>query len=413
MANSRKDLKGAKLHSGEHQRKSDKRYMYIYQDPMGRKKYIYANDLIELRRKEDKLKRDQLDGLDIYAAGKATINSTFERYMSTKMDLKDSTKSNYESTYDHLIRDDFGNKKLVDVKYSDILQFYFYLLKERNLSIYTVESVHGLLHPTFELAVRDDIIRKNPTDGIIKEVSKRLGATRNIRHSLTPEQQKAFMEFVANSPVYYHWWPLFTVLFGTGLRIGECSGLRWQDIDLEEGTISVNHSLVYFPQPGSRTSKLRVSTPKTVAGCRTVPMMAVVKDAFRLEKENQLAHGGLCNSKIDGMSGFIFQNRYGDPLNPQSVNRTIKRIVNDYNCEEALDAAKEKREALILPLFSCHHCRHTFATRLCEVEENPKVIQSVMGHKEVATTYEIYADSSDRKNRESLNKLATKLDDVF
>jgi integrase len=142
-------------------------------------------------------------------------------------------------------------------------------------------------------------------------------------------------------------------------------------------------------------------------------MMAVVKDAFRLEKENQLAHGGLCNSKIDGMSGFIFQNRYGDPLNPQSVNRTIKRIVNDYNCEESLEAAKEKREAILLPMFSCHHCRHTFATRLSEVEENPKVIQSVMGHKEVATTYEIYADSSDRKNRESLNKLATKLDDVF
>ena len=85
MANSRKDLRGNILYKGEHQRKSDKRYMYIYNDPIGRKKYIYAENLLELRRREEKLKRDQLDGLDIYAAGLATINSTYDRYISTRI----------------------------------------------------------------------------------------------------------------------------------------------------------------------------------------------------------------------------------------------------------------------------------------------------------------------------------------
>ena len=77
MAKTRKDLRGRALRKGEVQRKSDQRYMYTYTDPLGRRKFIYANDLTELREKEQKLQRDQLDGLDLYAAGKATVNDTF------------------------------------------------------------------------------------------------------------------------------------------------------------------------------------------------------------------------------------------------------------------------------------------------------------------------------------------------
>lgn len=248
MAKARKDLRGRALKKGEIQRKDDQRYMYTYTDPLGRRKFIYANDLTELREKEQKLQRDQLDGLDLYAAGKATINDTFDRYMSTKFDLRDSTRSGYLYTYDRWVRDEFGLKRLVDIKYSDVLQYYMYLLNEKGLALGTVDSVHSLLHPTFQLAVRDDIIRKNPTDGVMKEISRKGGKNRGIRHALTVEEQRAFMEYIANHPVYYHWWPLFTVLLGTGCRIGECLGLRWQDLDFEKRVISVNHSVVYYAQ---------------------------------------------------------------------------------------------------------------------------------------------------------------------
>ena len=157
----------------------------------------------------------------------------------------------------------------------------------------------------------------------------------------------------------------------------------------------------------------RISTPKTKAGCRVIPMMDVVKEAFRLEKENQLAHKGLNQTEIDGYSGFVFQNRNGSVVNPPTVNDAIKRIYTQYNSEELLDSAREKREPIIIPHFTCHYLRRTFATRLCEVEENPKVIQAVMGHKQISTTYEIYADASNRRNKESLNKLADKLNDLF
>lgn len=103
---------------------------------------------------------------------------------------------------------------------------------------------HTLLHPTFQLAVRDEIIRKNPTDGVLTEIKKSSEQTTGVRHALTIPQQRAFMEHIANHPVYCHWWPLFTVLLGTGCRIGEALGLRWDDLDYERRTININHSLV-------------------------------------------------------------------------------------------------------------------------------------------------------------------------
>ena len=91
------------------------------------------------------------------------------------------------------------------MKYSDVLQFYYYLLNEVKISLGTLDTVHCLLHPTFQLAVRDEIIRNNPTDGVMKEISRESGKNRGIRHALTVEQQRAFMEYIANHPIYYHW----------------------------------------------------------------------------------------------------------------------------------------------------------------------------------------------------------------
>lgn len=409
MAKVRKDLRGRSLRKGEVQRSSDKRYMYTYTDPMGRRKFIYANDLAELREKEAKLMKDQLDGLDLYVAGKASVNDTFDRYMSTKYNLRESTKSSYLYTYDHYVRDTFGKKRIADIKYSDVLQFYYYLLNEVKISLGTLDTVHCLLHPTFQLAVRDEIIRNNPTDGVMKEISRESGKNRGIRHALTVEQQRAFMEYIANHPIYYHWWPMFTVLLGTGCRIGEALGLRWQDLDYDKRTISINHSLSYYQKPESNKSVLRISKPKTEAGIRTIPMLDIVKDAFEMLYEEQLENG-FNESEIDGMSGFIFCNRFGTVPNPQTVNHTIKRIANSYNADEVVRAKKERRNPIILPNFSCHHLRHTFCTRLCENETNLKVIQSIMGHRNIETTMDIYAEATEEKKQESFENLAAKLD---
>lgn len=242
-----------------------------------------------------------------------------------------------------------------------------------------------------------------------EEIKKSSEQTTGVRHALTIPQQRAFMEHIANHPVYCHWWPLFTVLLGTGCRIGEALGLRWDDLDYERRTISINHSLVYYPVGESRNSVLHISKPKTEAGVRTIPMFDTVKDAFEMLHEEQ-KESGWNDVEIDGMSGFIFCNRFGNVPNPQSVNRAIKRIIADYNAGEEVEAKKQHREAVLLPDFSAHHLRHTFCTRLCEKETNLKVIQSVMGHKDIQTTMDIYAEATEEKKQESFERLAATLD---
>ncbi len=412
MANKRKDSKGNILKKGECVRKSDGLYVYTFRDPIGKRQYIYANNIVELREKEKELCRDQLDGLDMYARGRSTVNMTYDRYMATKNNLRDSTFYGYQYTYDHLVRNTFGMKMISEVKYSDVLQFYLYLLNDKKLKLTTLDSVHCVLHPTFQLAVRDDIIRKNPTDGVMAEVTKNSGESRGKRHALTRDQQKIFMDYVAEHPVFSHWWPLFTVLFGTGARIGEAISLRWEDVDLEKGFIEINHAVSYYPTKGDKSAQLHVHFPKTRAGIRRIPMMDVVKDALIMAKEEQ-EDEGVVQPVLEGLTGFIFLNKYGDVMNPQSVNRIIKRIVNNYNYEEELEAAREHREPFLLPPFSCHICRHTFATRLCESCTNYKVIQSVMGHKQIETTLDIYADASDEKNKDVFDGLADDFNDLF
>ena len=98
-----------------------------------------------------------------------------------------------------------------------------------------------------------------------------------------------------------------------------------------------------------------------------------------MEREHQKATG-CCNiMELDGMSNFIFYNRNGIIHNPAAINRAIKRLVADCNAKEIIRAKREKREPVIVPMFSSHIARHTFCTRLCENDVNVKVIQTIMG----------------------------------
>ncbi len=409
MAKARKDNKGRALRKGESQR-ADSTYVYTYTDPFKKRRFVYARDLQTLREKEKALVKDQLDGLDTYLAGKATLNFVFDRYMSTKYDLRKSTRANYTYMYDHYVREGFGQRLISEIRYSDVLYFYYYLLNERHLQANTVDTIHTVLHPTFQMAVRDEIIRNNPSEGVMADIKRKAGKNKGIRHALTLEQQRAFMNYTANNPVFCHWHPLFTVLLGTGCRIGEVIGLRWEDLDFEKRVISINHSVVYYALEGAETRKsvFHVSLPKTAAGIRTIPMMDAVYDAFQEEYEAQ-KENGFNSTIIDGMTGFIFCNRFGNLHNPQTINRTIRRILETYNMEETIRAKKEKRPPVIIPYFSCHHLRHTFCTRFCEQETNLKVIQAVMGHADIETTMNIYAEATEAKKKEAIENLSHNL----
>ena len=86
-------------------------------------------------------------------------------------------------------------------------------------------------------------------------------------------------------------------------------------------------------------------------------MLDTVKDAFEMMQEEQV-ESGLDDTEIDGMTGFIFCNRYGNVPNPQCVNRAIKRIIADYNAGEEVAAKKQRREAV---------CFRTFRHTICAI----------------------------------------------
>ena len=189
----------------------------------------------------------------------------------------------------HFVRDGFGKKKIREIKYSDVLFFYNYLIDERGLKVATLDNVHTTLHPAFDMAVRDNLIRLNPTDGVMAAIKKTPGRVKGVRHALTKEQQKHFLEYVEECPLLNKWLPLFTILLGTGMRIGEAIGLRWEDVDFDRHMISINHNLVYYTHDyeRERLSKKQISLPKTAAGVRVIPMMPQVFDAFMYLYEYQ------------------------------------------------------------------------------------------------------------------------------
>lgn len=409
MAKQRKDPKGRVLRKGEIYQDAQKRYMYVYKSPDGERSYIYSKDLMKLRAREEQLIKDQLDGLDVYSMGKSDLNFVFDRYINSKTELRSSTRYNYEYTYDHYVRKGFGKKKIADIKYSDVLYFYMSLLDD-GIGISTVENVQTVLHPTFKLAVRDAIIRTNPAEGVMAEIKRKSKKNSGVRHALTVEQQEAFLGYLYDNERLARWKNIIVVLLGTGCRIGEIIGLRWDDINLDERVININHAVTYYPRTeNSYKCEFEVSYTKTEAGNREIPMLPAVYEALMNEKQFQEETGLVCNAVIGGMSNFIFFNRFLNIHNPQAVNRAIKRIREDYNREEVIRAKKEKRQPVILPHFSCHHLRHTFCSRLCENETNVKLIQEIMGHKDIQTTLDIYAEVTLTKKKQSFEELADKL----
>lgn len=416
----RKDNKGRILKDGESQR-PDGTYRYRYTDATGKRRDVYSSRLVptdklvpgsksdlSLREKEKLINRDLEDGIKAQVENKATLNDMFHLYMSGKTKLKDSTRTNYIYMYEKYVKDTLGTKQIKDIKYSTIYSFYCNLIDNLNFKPNSMEIIHTILHPVFRLAVRDNHIRTNPTDGVMKEIKQTYNWEKPKRIALTIPEQEAFMRFISESRIYSRWQPMMTVFLGTGCRVGEIIGLRWADCDFEKGIISINHNTLYRKYNGENESRFHITTPKTDAGTRIIPMLSDVKRALLTEYNYQLKYG-FCDEVVDGYSGFIFQNRYGSLFTAHDINRAIERIYKAHNEQEATKAEKEKRQPLLIRHFSAHNLRHTFCTRFCENESNLKVIQEIMGHADIETTMNIYAEATAEKKQESFAKLEGKI----
>lgn len=401
MTEKRKDNKNRILKEGEHQRPNGT-YEYKWRDRRGKRHSIYAKTLPELREKELDVLRDVLDGIREDKKD-LTINDLYHRWEQLKRGLKDNTFQNYRYMFSQFVEPDFGKSRVAELKRTDVREFYNYLADERHLKSSTIDSVHTVLHQVLELAVEDDYIRYNPSDNALKELKKAHCNDSEKRRALTFAEQQLFEDFLSKPGQYQKWQPIFTVMLWTGLRVGEITGLRWCDIDLENGMIDINHTLVFYSKGEKEGCTFAVNTPKTEAGKRVVPMLPKVKEAFLQEKQLQEDFGIKCTATIDGYTDFIFINRFGGVQHQGTLNKALRRIIRDCNYE-VLDKHNGSKEPVLLPKFSNHSLRHTFTTRMCEAGVNIKAMQDILGHADAETTMDIYAEAThDLKRAEMIS----------
>lgn len=416
MSGKRRDAKGRVLRRGESQRK-DGKYEYKYTDINGVRRSIYSWRLVAtdkipsgarecepLRDMIAQIEKDLSDGIHIYGAHKTTLNEAFDRSINNRPDLKESTKQMYSEFYNMYARHTIGNKKAASITYSDIAELYKDLLDDKNLNIGTVNNLNAAINVAFNTLLRDDMIRKNPTELVMSEIRKSYRGLFTKRHALTIEQQNEFLNYIKNSKFSY-WYPIFTVMLWTGCRVGELCGLRWSDCDFQNNTISINHILVYDRAKSNKFS-FRISTPKSKAGYRTIPMFDEVRDILLEKKQRKDGHS---NVEVDGYSGFIFTTKTGQPMSSVNLNSALSNIIDAYNSELEVLCRKDGVCRTKLPKISCHILRHTFCTRYCEVEDDVKVVQEIMGHSTVSITLDVYTDITLQRKQQSIKRFSEKM----
>ena len=403
----RKDNKRAVLKTGELQR-ANGTYSFNWYDINGKRHYIYGKTLEELRLKEKEITKMTVNGLN--PAGRfKTLNDIYDIWTEVKRGLKTNTFENYKYTYKMYVKDSLGKKKIDTIKKTDVRRFYNTLADERGLSFSVLENVQSVIHQLFDLALEDGYIANNPSDNVLKEIKKAHSFKTEKRRGLTLSEQNLLLKFVKEHAVYRHWYPMLAIMIGSGMRIGEITGLRWCDIDMEKGIIDINHNLVYFNHSEDAYKKgcyFECHDPKTQAGIRQIPMLGIVKEAFE-EQKRYLEEAELeCSVVIDGYTDFIFLNKDGKPLHQGTVNKAIRRITRD--CNDA-EFEKNPQPRVLLPHFSAHSLRHTFTTRCVEAGMNIRVLMMILGHEDVTTTMNIYTDCTP----EMIDKSYSGLEELF
>lgn len=191
----------------------------------------------------------------------------------------------------------------------------------------------------------------------------------------TPAELRAFLVCIESSDHY----PLLRVASMTGLRRGELCGLRWVDVDLEAGTISVVKSVTCV-RGAMLTGDVKTKRSHRVIDLDTTTL-AVVKAWRKQQTEHRLLMGP---GWID--SGLVFTMATGAGWNPPTVSQAFERLVRP----EWKNPTREQLEGL-LPRIRFHDLRHTHATRLLAVGVNVKVVSERLGHASVAFTLDTYA----------------------
>lgn len=397
MSEKRRDSKNRILRSGESQRK-DGRYAYKYIDTTGKPQFVYSwkleatdstpqgkRDGLSLREKEKQIRRDIEDAI-IPRGGEMTVLDLVKKYLSQKTGVRHNTEANYNFVLNIIKKEDFGRQRIDRVKLSDA-KCWLIKLQQDGRGYSSIHSIRGVVRPAFQMAVDDDLIRKNPFEFQLATVVVNDSVT---REAITRKQERAFLEFVKGDKHFSRYYDGIYILFKTGLRISEFVGLTLADLDMKNRKISVNHQL-----QRKRNMEYIIEDTKTSSGTREIPMTDDVYQCFQRIIANRPKPK--TEPMIGGRCGFLYLDRDGKPMVALHWEHYFKHICQKYNNTYKVQ----------MPKVTPHVCRHTFCSNMAKSGMNPKTLQYLMGHSDIGVTLNTYTHLGFEDAQAELERVAS------
>ena len=394
MKSGRKDHKNRVLREGESQDKEG-RYRYTYYENRKQKCFyswkLEANDKLPVGKKdcialrvqiEEMKKRQLLYGK--YSESSYTVLELVERYVALKTGVRKSTRAGYKTVMNVLKKDEFGGRKISDIRISDA-KLWLIQMQNNGRGYSSIHTIRGVLRPAFQMAVDDDVLLKNPFEFQLATVIINDSIR---REAITKKQERDFLKFVKEDSHFSKYYEGIYILFKTGMRISEFCGLTIHDIDREERTIDINHQL-------QRLSDMEyvIEQTKTNSGKRVLPMTPEVYECFKtiLKKRKAPKKEPMVGKYV----GFLYLDKNGMPMVALHWQKYFDHICAKYNSIYKVQ----------MPKITPHVCRHTYCTNMALAGMNPKTLQYLMGHSEIGVTMDVYTHVSFEDARDELVKM--------
>lgn len=320
----------------------------------------------------------------------------FENYV--KVSCKRNTQRAYSDIIRIHIKPYLGKYRLFSVT-PDILQMHMNKLHAKGLAKTYLVNIHAVLSGSFKYAVFPaGFLKDNPMQYVKLPRCKHRKKDTD-RRVITPAE---FSEIVKRFPEHDRYYILFMICYHTGFRIGECTGLTWDRIDLKAGTITIDRILV------KDDKAWYLGTPKTPSSERTIQigntLIETLKQHRKWQLENRMRYGEFYknyyiqkNGHVYGLDSTVEYKTIDDPIELVCTQENGTLI----NSDLARYASRIVNYDLGIQ-FNFHSLRHTHATILIENGADIKDVQERLGHAQLRTTMDTYVHDTDTMRKKSV-----------